>query len=170
MLCRNVRSPIGNRLSNKHICKAVKYGVFAIMCWGAILGDGSRTLIRLYSDIYINILKEGLPNICKGDSIFMHDGASCHQSKKTSGYLGLTNICLLSDWPSQSPGLNPLENLWSILKKNVSRGNPTNKDELWNLTLQKWNKISNDVIHSLYRSMPQRLAAVIKSKGGPCKY
>jgi len=81
------------------------------MCWGAILGNGSRTLIscptRIDSDIYINILKEGLPNICKGDSIFMHDGALCHQSKKTSEYLDRTNICLLSDWPSQSTNLNP---------------------------------------------------------------
>ena len=55
-------------------------------------------------------------------------------------------------------------------EENVSRGNSTNKDELWDLILQEWNKISNDVIHSLYRSMLQRLAAVIKFKGGLCKY
>jgi len=138
---RNVRRPICNRLSNKYICKIVKYGGFSIMCWGAILGDGSITLIRcptrLDSDIYINILKEGLHNICKVDSIFMHDGALCHQSKMTSGYLNRTNICLLSDWSSQSPDLNPLENLWSILKENVSRVNPTNNDELLGLILQE---------------------------------
>ena len=112
---RNVRRPMGNRLSNKYICKTVKYGGFGIICWGAILGDGSRTMIicptRIDLGIYINILKERLPNICKGDSIFLHDGASCDQSKKTSEYLYRTNICLLSHWPSQSPDLNPLENL-----------------------------------------------------------
>ena len=126
------------------------------MCWSATLGDGSKTLIRcatrIDSDIYINILKEEVPNICKDDSIFMHDGASCHQSKKTSEYLDRTNICLLSYWPLQSPDLNSLENLWSILKKNVSRGNPTNKDELWDLILQERNKMSNDVIP--YMLMP----------------
>jgi len=38
---RHVRRPIGKRFSNKYICKTVKYGGFAVMCWGAILGDGS---------------------------------------------------------------------------------------------------------------------------------
>jgi len=171
---RHVRRPVGYRFSNRYICKTVKYGGFAIMCWGAILGDGSRTLIRcpprMDSDAYINILKEGLPNMYKDDSIFMHDGAPCHQSKKTSAYLHRKKVCVLCDWPSQSPDLNPIENLWAILKRNISRCNPVNKEDLWNLIVEEWNKIPYDTIHSLYCSMPQRLASVIKSKGGPCKY
>ena len=85
------------------------------MCWGAILGDGSRTLIRcpywMDSDAYINILQEGILNMYKHDSIFNHDGAPCHQSKKTAAYLHRKNVRVLCDWPPQSPDLNTLENI-----------------------------------------------------------
>jgi len=37
--CRHVRRPIGKRFSNKYICKTDKYGCFAIICRGSILGD-----------------------------------------------------------------------------------------------------------------------------------
>ena len=77
---------------------------------------------------------------------------------------------VLSDWPSQSPDLNPIENLWVILKKNVSRRNASNKEDLWHVIVEEWHKISNDYILSLCRSMPQRLASVIKSQGGHSKY
>jgi len=66
--------------------------------------------------------------------------------------------------------LNLLENIWSILKRKVSKGNPANKENLWNLIVDEWNKIPYDTIQSLYSSMPQRLASVIKSKDSPCKY
>ena len=106
----------------------------------------------------------------KHGSIFMHDGAPCHQSKKTLTYLHRKKVCLLCDWPPQSPDLNPLENLWRILKRNVSIGNPANKEDIWNLIMDEWNINPYDTIHSLYSSMSQKSASVIKSKGGPCKY
>jgi transposase len=34
---------------------------------------------------------------------------------------------LLAPWPVNSPDLNPIENVWSILKKKVYRYNYTNK-------------------------------------------
>ena len=36
------------------------------------------------------------------------------------------------EWPPQSPDLNPIENLWSIVKKNIDRNNIRNTDEFYN--------------------------------------
>ena len=33
-------------------------------------------------------------------------------------------------WPSQSPDLNPMENVWTVLKANVSNYKPTSVKEL----------------------------------------
>ena len=85
------------------------------MCWSAILVDETRTIVRcpprLNSLAYQNVLKVGIQEMYKEDIIFMHDGAPCHRSKQTQGFLDRKKVCVLSDWPSQSPDLNPIENL-----------------------------------------------------------
>ena len=98
---------------------------------------------RLNSDAYQNVLKVGIHEMYKENSIFMHDGAPCHISKQTQAFLDRKKVCVLSDWPSQSLDLNPIENMWAILKKNVSRRNASNKEDLWHV---EWHKISNDYI------------------------
>ena len=56
--------------------------------------------------------------------IFMHDGAPCHRSRVVKKFLGEKNIRRL-DWPGNSPDLNPIENLWMLLKNKVSEKQPT---------------------------------------------
>ena len=80
-------------MQNRYVCKTVKYGGFSILAhnfWGAILGDGTRTIVRclprLNSNAYQNVLKVGIQEMYKEDSIFMHDGAPCHRSKQTQAF------------------------------------------------------------------------------------
>ena len=80
------------------------------------------------------------------------------------------NVDILGPWPGNSPDLNSIENLWSILKRLVDKQNPTNSDKLQALIMQEWAAISQDVVQKLIDSMPGQIAEVLKKKGQHCKY
>ena len=124
---------------------------------------------------YQHILQEQLlPTIQKqfGDEqcLFEHDGAPCRKAKVISKLLGEQNIDILCPWPGNSPDLNPIENLWSMLKRQVDKQKPTNVDKLQALIMQEWAAISQDVAQKLIDSMPGRIAEDLKKKGQHCKY
>lgn len=76
----------------------------------------------------------------------------------------------LEDWPSRSPDLKPIENLWSILDRSISDNRCNTKAELWECLQQAWYKLDSSILTKLVESMPRRLHAVIDNKGYPTKY
>ncbi len=74
------------------------------------------------------------------------------------------------DWPANSPDLNPIENLWDIVKRKMRDTRPNNADELKATVKETWASIPPQQCHKLITSMPRRIEAVIKAKGAPTKY
>lgn len=171
---RYVRRPIGSRFKSRYILKYVRQTKLNIMVWGAIKGDGSRIIVRcpnrLNSSEYQNVLDQGLYQVYSPENIFMQDNATCHKSISTIQYLDRNNICMLSDWPARSPDLNIIENLWSLLKKNVGQRQSNSPDEFWKIIQEEWYKIPDNYIYSLYSSMSRRLGMVLSSHGDSIKY
>ena len=152
-----------------------------IHVWGCFSskGVGSLTILpkntAMNKEWYQNTLQQQLlPTIQQqfGEEqcIFQHDGASCHKAKVITKWLGDQNNDILGPWPGNSPDLNPIENLWSILKRRVDKQKPTNSDKLQEVIMKEWVAISQELAQKLIESMPSRIAEVLKKKGQHCKY
>ena len=76
------------------------------------------------------------------------------------------------NWPGNFPDLNPIENLWSIIKTRLGETDCATKKKLIKAIIKIWyhdTKISNN-FRNLVDSMPQRVQEVLKNKGGHTIY
>ncbi|KAI2651864.1 Transposable element Tc1 transposase [Labeo rohita] len=65
---------------------------------------------------------------------------------------------------TNSPDLNPIENLWGIVKRKMRNKRPKTADELKATVKDTWASIPPQQCHRLITSMPRRIEAVIKAK------
>ncbi len=57
------------------------------------------------------------------DLFFQQDLAPALTAKSTKSWLNDHSVGVL-DWPTNSPDLNPIENLWSIVKRKMRNKRP----------------------------------------------
>ena len=137
------------------------------------VGNACRSMTNMDSSVYIEILRDRmrlsaawlLPH--PGTAYFLQqDNDRKHTSRKTCAWLGKNHVATLP-WPSQSPDLNPIEQLWAVLKRRISGGPalPT-VDRLRERLEQEWWSIDQSLCRRLVESMPRRIEAVIKARGG----
>jgi transposase len=126
---------------------------------------------NMNSDIYIDILKENLLAFYKNNPnlIFQDDNDPKHRSHKTIEWKKNNNINNL-DWPANSPDLNPIENIWAILKTEIGKLFPKNVDEFTNSITIARNNIDKKIIDKTIDSLPARIAKVIEANGGSIDY
>jgi len=149
----------------------------SIMVWGSISihGVGPLVLVRgsLDAEGYLNIFRHRLrwhfPGLYKGELLFQDDNAPPHTADIVNEWFQKYNTQRI-DWPSKSPDLNIIENIWGKIKYEI-RGQIFNTiDDLWDEINYQWSSISNELIRQLYRSLPTRMIAVIEAEGGVTHY
>ena len=154
----------------------VKHGGCSVMFWGCIgwFGVGPLILVKgnLNSEGYVKILSENLlPVLERYNLVFQHDGAPIHRSEYTTNWLDENNVSVLP-WVGQSPDLNPIEHLWDHVDRQIRAMDklPQSKTELIHAIESIWNDIPVEVVRNLIQSMPNRVRAVIQSKGFSTRY
>ncbi len=76
--------------------------------------------------VYQNFWSTSADQLFKdADFIFQQDLAPAHTAKSTKSWLNDHGVGVL-DWPANSPDLNPIENLWDIVKRKMRNKRPTN--------------------------------------------
>ncbi len=106
------------------------------------------------------------------DGYFQQDNAPCHKAQIISDwFLEHDNEFTLLKWPPQSPGPNPIEHLWDVVEREIwiMDVQPTNLQQLRDAIMSIWGKISEECFQHLVESMPRRIKAVLKAKGGPTR-
>ena len=149
--------------------------------WGCMLWDGvgyackidGRMDGELYTKILQDELQESFTYYGKDPSsiIFQQENDSKHKSKMATTWLEDHGFQGLSQ-PAQFPDLNPIEHLWAHLKRRVAdyKVPPKGILELLRQGQEDWDKIGAEVCHKLIESMPRRIEAVLKAKGGYTEY
>lgn len=150
------------------------------MVWACFSHSGPGPLVpvegTLRQDQYVGILQQHLVPFTEercgaGQCYFQQDNAPCHKSRRVMAFLQ-EQVFAIMEWPPFSPDLNPIENLWAIVKEKVHSGATSDKNELYALVWCIWMEDSGikDACKALVEGMPRRVQACIRSKGGPIKY
>ncbi len=145
-----------------------------IMLWGCFSAKRPGRLIcvkeRMNGAMYREILSENLPSAralkMKRGWVFQHDNDPKHTARATKEWLRKKNFKVL-EWPSQSPDLNPIENLW---KSVLPSDSPKNITALEEICMEEWDKIPATVCENLVKTYRKRLTSVIANKGYITKY
>jgi len=175
-----MRRKPNEKLIDDCVKKCVKHPL-SIMIWSVINYKGTGRLYivdgTMRQQQYLSVLetrflpqvKEWFPN---SEFILMHDSAPCHEAKSVSEWLKKSKIHVL-DWPGNSPDMNPVENVWEALKKEISKDHIiTNKKNLIEQLIKAWNSVTEiqQIVKNCIHSMPRGVPALIKVKGGFKKY
>jgi len=94
------------------------------------------------------------------------DKDSKHTAKTTKTYMQRARIESIEDWPRRSPDLNPIENLWGLMEKELKKLHITNSYHLKAALRNIWNRYTTpERLENLIDSMKDRMKKVKATKG-----
>jgi transposase len=162
----------------------------AAMVWGGITRESRSPLVIMVRDIntkrngfsgisYAQALEEGLLPIWPEEGgVFQQDNAPIHRSHHVKAWLASHNITTVK-WPPYSPDINPIENVWHIMKVALHEKYPdlyklylseANVAYLGRCLKEVWEEVLQEKITVMIDSLDHRIRAVIAAKGWYTKY
>ncbi|GFT53176.1 transposable element Tcb2 transposase [Trichonephila clavipes] len=149
----------GTAYRPENIQEKDRYPTCSIMVWAGIMING-RTRLHVVANGTLTgqryIDEVLLPHIR------LFHGADC---------LDIEGIQRLV-WPARSPDLNPIENVWDALGRQVAGRNypPTNKNTLIRALTEEWDKLLQQLLDNVVQSMVRRVECCITLHGGHIPY
>lgn len=140
-------------------------------------GFNTRSYINLLSKKVIPSLRERYFNDLS-NLIYIRDNSRVHSGKNLDGLnekelLEVNNLELENQWPSYSPDLNPVENLWALIDREKCKildkidkdRYPKNKEEGFKLIKKAYDNVKNEDVINCYNSFFSRLRLLILKEG-----
>ena len=150
-----------------------------VWAWFSSQGAGAVHRIdgRLTAEKYISILDDVLlptawARLGLGPIRFVQFRSPIHTSHAVTAWFADHPEFELLPWPPKEADLNPIENLWSEMVRDMNSQHVRNSNELWSDVLDIWNNFApkQSYWRTLANSMPSRLEMVTDLKGEWTKY
>ena len=178
----------------KNVQPKSSYGGASQMVWACFVGNKLGPIVFMDSsitkDVYISMLSDNLlPFIDvlhvdgQTNVTFQQDNATPHSSPVTRKWLqdqAKKHGVSIMEWPANSPDLNPIEHVWSHIKRELHHQYPDtwhlkgSPDVIRGILKERIHKIWWDIgpalLKSLIESMPHRVHAVIDARGNVTSY
>ena len=106
-----------------------------------------------------------VPHLLSRNLTLVQDGAKPHTAKEVQKYLAGKGVQQVQNWPPRSPCLNPIEELFSVLKRGVAEDMPTTHDGLVRSVRTQFNMLSQQYIDNLSVSFRSKMQYALKTKG-----
>jgi transposase len=172
-----VQRPPGSAYDPQY-CKPPDEPAYTVTLWGCFCAKGmgvARIFLgelnsRLYRDILEHNLKPTYQRFFPtGLWRFQQDNASPHYTAEVNTWMHNHGVHIM-EFPPRSPDLNPIENIWHVLKYRVEHCNPRTEEQLEQFIAEQYEAISSDECATLSHSMPARLQQCIAYQGHKTKY
>lgn len=156
-----------------------RHGGGTVMIWAGI-GYYGKTDIKFVpqkmdSKKYLDLIASEITQPARENTnlplIFQQDNAAVHTARIVKKFFSDNNVDVLN-WPARSPDMNIIENCWGLLARSAYAENRQyeNVDELKQSIISNWRGLPQKSIKKLFKSLPNRMAEIIKKSGGPTHY
>ncbi|GFV80961.1 transposable element Tcb1 transposase [Trichonephila clavipes] len=165
----------GTAYRPENIQEKDRYPTCSIMVWAGIMingrtrlhvvANGTMTGQRYINEVllpHVRLFRGGV-----GDKfVFMDDNATCHRTLAVQDCLDSESIQRLV-WPARSPDLNPIENVWDALGRQVAGRNypPTNKNTFIRALTEEWDKLPQQLLDNVVQNSISELETNDKIHG-----
>ena len=175
-----VYRPQGERYNPQYMSTCKRSGRVSVNCWGWISHEGAGIFHRIeghldglqYQHILQNVMVPSVRMLYPEGVIHLQqDHSSIHDSHVVQEWLSRQPDVELFHWPPRAPDVNPIENMWSEVKRTMQETCPAhpprNSDELWTLVSDAWDEVASSTcyIRSLFESMTRRIKSVFEAEG-----
>lgn len=149
--------------------------------WAWFTGEGAGGIYRingrLNSEQYIDVLENCLlPTTWEhyglGPIPFVQDRSPIHTSHLVREWFNVRPEFDLLPWPAKGADLNPIENLWSEMVREMEDTHVQNQNDLWAMVSGIWDRLRQrpQYWRTLSNSMTNRLRLVREVEGDWTKY
>lgn len=102
--------------------------------------------------------------------VWQQDNAKPHTAKKVARWLSSHGDFEVLKWPSKSPDLSWIENVWGYIAKKVNSRPSLTAENFKDALMEEWDAMPQSKLMGFYNSISRRVQACIDVNGAMTKY